>query len=318
MMDPTTTNFILGGLAGTVSAVSVFPIDLAKTKMQSTQGAEAEKHSTLSRSLSTILKENGPLGLWRGSAPVAFGSAPESAIQLAMHDRLITLSILLFSQSGELDLPWEVQCLAGAIASAATLIVTHPMEVLRIRAATSAVGEGSLAAIRRIGLRGLFSGYQATMLRDIPFGALYFPLYCAAKVHVAHLLAAGGLIASAGEEALLGGLIAGALASGLTAPLDAIMTRVQAATHGATPREAPSAAPAHPRLVASFADSPPDPIRDTVLEMMAQEGARAFLRGASARVAKTAPVMAITLLVYEQLQNLFGVVAASPTYGPFL
>jgi len=48
-----------------------------------------------------------------------------------------------------------------------------------------------------------------------------------------------------------------------------------------------------------------------------QEGAVAFTKGWTGRVLRVAPTMAITLLVYEQLQCAFGV-SEAPVLGPFL
>lgn len=307
MMDAVTANFLLGGVAGTVGAVCVFPIELAKTKMQS---ADADKSASLPCTLADIVKERGVKGLWSGCGSTVFGSAPEAALQLSLHNTLISLLMVAFGTAGsEAGIPLGWQCVAGALAGASTLAVTNPMEIVRLRASVNHE-ETALEALQKVGFGGLFKGYRATWLRDIPFGALYFPLYCNAKILVSQIAASHGEIATGAEEAVFAGLFAGLVSSFLTVPCDTVKTRVQTA---------PDADYAtSPRLVASFADEPPSEIRDTVLAMMAQEGVVAFTKGWTGRVARVAPTMAITLLVYEQLQHAFGVVSEAPLLGPFL
>jgi hypothetical protein len=309
MMDAGTTNFLLGGVAGTVSAVCVFPIELAKTKMQSATASDDGKYDSLPCTLAGVVKEHGVSGLWRGCGSTVLGSAPEAAIQLSLHNTLISLLMVYFGTAGsEAGIPISFQCLAGALAGAVTIFVTNPMEVLRLRASLNHE-ESAIDAMQKVGLTGLFKGLRATWLRDIPFGAMYFPLYCNGKILISQLAASYGEIATGAEEAMLAGLLAGMVSSFLTVPCDTIKTRVQTS---------PDVDIASPRLVASFSDEPPSEIRDMVLAMVAQEGAVALTKGWTGRVMRVAPTMAIQLLVYEQLQRAFGIISEVPVLGPFL
>lgn len=86
---------------------------------------------------------------------------------------------------------------AGGLAGLFQIVVTTPMELLKIqlqnagRVATTAAainGGGQLAAppsatsialnlIRSKGIFGLYKGTAATMFRDVSFSVLYFPLF---------------------------------------------------------------------------------------------------------------------------------------------
>eukprot|EP00960_Hanusia_phi_P031116 749086-Hanusia_phi.AAC.5 len=182
VMDPFVKDLFIGGLAGTVSNIIVFPVDLAKTKMQNAKDqTDKEKYGGFFTTVSSIVKEEGIHGLWSGSLPVLMGSAPESAIQLACHSWLVAFLLQGMSQeaSSEAQLPLTLQIIAGGIAGASTLVATNPMEVLRIRAASSD---------QRCLITNVKSlGYQATWLRDIPFAGIYFPLYCNIKVFLAQM-----------------------------------------------------------------------------------------------------------------------------------
>ncbi len=62
--------------------------------------------------------------------------------------------------------------------------MTNPYELLKIRMQIQAATgtRKSLAQVaRETGLRGLYTGLPATLLRDIPFNMLYFSTYAALK-----------------------------------------------------------------------------------------------------------------------------------------
>lgn len=83
---------------------------------------------------------------------------------------------------------------AGGLAGLFQIIVTTPMELLKIqmqdagRVAAQAKAEGktipktsatqlALQLFREKGILGLYKGIGATMLRDVTFSVIYFPLF---------------------------------------------------------------------------------------------------------------------------------------------
>lgn len=183
-VDEVVVNMVIGAVSGTVSNMAVFPLDLAKTKMQTAKDSMSkQKYSSLIGALTTLVKEGGASGLFAGSVPVLIGGAPESALQLAAHSWMIAMMVLLVGAPGtaEGDLPVLSQLVAGAVGGCATLIATNPMEILRLRAANGD-RRGIVAQVQELGVRGLFEGCEATLLRDVPFSALYFPLFCNFKL----------------------------------------------------------------------------------------------------------------------------------------
>jgi solute carrier family 25 aspartate/glutamate transporter 12/13 len=219
-IDPLISNMIIGGISGTVSNMVVFPVDLIKTRMQNAVSAEEkERNCNFVSTLNELTNRKGILGLWQGSAPVLFGSAPESAIQLAAHSWLIGAAMSTDPAAGsEAALSLSAQLVAGALAGGATLMATCPMEVLRLQLSQCDKGEGEdtimhqpanpflfLTHIQAIGLAGLFRGSSATLLRDMPFSAIYYTLYC-------HLKTTVGPLIGAGQEAWTAHLVAGLVA----------------------------------------------------------------------------------------------------------
>ena len=330
-LDPVVANMVMGTIAGTVSNMAVFPFELVKTRMQTAEGAEEkEKFRSLAASVATITKEGGVPGLWRGSLPVLLGGGPESALQLAAHSWMVTAMLAYVGMDVEGELPWTWQALAGAVSGAATLPATQPMEVLRLRDAAGDT-RGMGVQLREMGLAGLFESAEATLLRDIPWAALYFPLYCQCKTVAGGLFAEVDVPHAATLSFLAAGIFSGALATYVMTPADLIKTRVQSQlpkpASDATPlfsiaRLSLSAAPGAnlaPRYVTAFAtnDETPqtsglDKIKTVFKQTMAAEGWAGLMTGAEVRVMKSAPKWGLKLMMYETMQQVLLPLLKSP------
>lgn len=72
---------------------------------------------------------------------------------------------------------------------------TNPLEIVKIRlqmqgeaakATPNQVKKGAVHIIRQLGIVGLYKGATACLMRDIPFSAIYFPVYSHFKTDVFH------------------------------------------------------------------------------------------------------------------------------------
>jgi len=205
----------------------------------------------------------------------------------------------------ENELPIVCQVLAGFVVGFSTLVATNPMEVLRLKSAGGDT-RGVVDQIRELGLVGLFEGCAATLLRDLPFAMIYFPLYCRLKVEI------GPIFASHSDTAVLlvSGFIAGAVASYFTTPFDIIKTRVQSqnSTRKSTGKFCETEVSSR-RIVTAFATQEDAPlcgvtVASVALDMVTNEGWGSLMCGSGVRVMKLAPNMAITLVLYETAQSL--------------
>ncbi|XP_050343664.1 calcium-binding mitochondrial carrier protein Aralar1 isoform X3 [Nymphalis io] len=278
-----TYRFTLGSIAGAVGASAVYPIDLVKTRMQNQRtgsfiGEVAYRNSW--DCFKKVIRHEGMFGLYRGLVPQLIGVAPEKAIKLTMND---LVRDKLMDKKGNITLGGEI--LAGACAGASQVVFTNPLEIVKIRlqVAGEIAGGGKVRAwsvVKDLGLFGLYKGAKACLLRDVPFSAIYFPAYAHVKAkfadengynHPLTLLAAGA--------------IAGVPAASLVTPADVIKTRLQ--------------------VVARSGQTTYNGVIDATRKIYAEEGARAFWKGAVARVFRSSPQFAVTLVTYEILQRLF-------------
>lgn len=274
--------FALGSIAGACGATAVYPIDLVKTRMQNQRSGSFVGEVMYKNSLDCfkkVVKFEGLLGLYRGLLPQIIGVAPEKAIKLTMNDFVRDK----FTKDGKIPLWAEI--LAGGCAGGSQVIFTNPLEIVKIRLQVageiqSASRVGVFTVLKELGFLGLYKGARACFLRDIPFSAIYFPVYAHAKLMTADedgMNHYGSLFASA--------FIAGVPAAGLVTPADVIKTRLQvAARAGQTTYSG---------------------VIDCARKIMKEEGPAAFWKGTAARVCRSSPQFAVTLLAYEMLQRIF-------------
>ncbi|XP_055327973.1 calcium-binding mitochondrial carrier protein Aralar1-like isoform X2 [Paramacrobiotus metropolitanus] len=277
--------FTLGSVAGAVGATAVYPIDLVKTRMQN-QRSRAHLEELLYKNsidcFKKVVRYEGILGLYRGLLPQLVGVAPEKAIKLTMND---FIRDKIVDETGLIPLWGEI--LAGGTAGASQVVFTNPLEIVKIRlqvsgevASTQKIRAGSV--MRELGFRGLYKGARACFLRDIPFSAIYFPTYAHAKVWFQDEHGHNSMLSLLGAAAL-----AGIPAASLVTPADVIKTRLQvAARKGQTTYSG---------------------LLDCARKIWAEEGGRAFWKGAGARVLRSSPQFGVTLMTYEMLQRLFKV-----------
>jgi len=284
-------HFAFGYIAGGIGAAAVYPIDLVKTRMQNQRSVVAADGSTnvLYRNsihcFRTVIAKEGVRALYRGLLPQLVGVAPEKAVKLTVNDALRSA----FDRgTGDIEFPLEV--LAGGSAGAAQVMFTNPLEIVKIRMqmqgevlpdGTAAARKSAAAIVRELGVRGLYKGTAACLMRDIPFSAIYFPVYAASK----RVLSEG-----TGEShelpwwrLLVAGAIGGIPAASLTTPADVIKTRLQ--------------------VEARQGEVVYRGIADCASKIYHQEGWTAFFKGAGMRVIRSSPQFAVTLAAYEMLSR---------------
>ncbi|XP_076169184.1 calcium-binding mitochondrial carrier protein Aralar1 isoform X2 [Ptiloglossa arizonensis] len=273
--------FVLGSIGGAVGATAVYPIDLVKTRMQNQRTGSLVGELMYRNSfdcLKKVIRHEGFFGLYRGLIPQLMGVAPEKAIKLTVND---------FVRDKFMDkncnLPLYGEIISGACAGGSQVIFTNPLEIVKIRlqVAGEIAGGSKVRAwsvVKELGLLGLYKGARACFLRDIPFSAIYFPMYAHTKARLAD---EGGY--NTPLSLLVSGALAGVPAAALVTPADVIKTRLQ--------------------VVAREGQTTYNGLMDCARKIYREEGARAFWKGAT--VFRSSPQFGVTLFTYELLQRLF-------------
>lgn len=201
------------------------------------------------------------------------------------------------------------EMLAGCGAGTCQVIVTTPMEMLKIQlqdagrlaaqrkilsAQAQLSGQGSAQPsveapatprptatqltrdlLRSRGIAGLYKGLGATLLRDVPFSIVYFPLF-------ANLNELGR--PASGEKSpfyvsFLAGCVAGSAAAVAVNPCDVVKTRLQSLQRGIN-------------------EDTYSGFLDCARKILQNEGPSAFLKGAYCRALVIAPLFGIAQVVY--------------------
>lgn len=276
--------FTLGSIAGATGATAVYPIDLVKTRMQNQRTGSYIGELMYRNSFDCfkkVIRHEGVTGLYRGLVPQLMGVAPEKAIKLTVND--LVRDQIRDNKTGQIHIVGEV--LAGGCAGASQVMFTNPLEIVKIRlqvAGEIASGEriSAINVVRDLGFFGLYKGARACLLRDIPFSAIYFPAYAHLKPRFADDTGYNSPL-----SLLVAGAIAGCPAASLVTPADVIKTRLQ--------------------VVAREGQTSYNGLLDATRKIYAEEGFRAFWKGAVARMCRSSPQFGVTLVTYELLQRAF-------------
>uniref|UniRef100_A0A3P8RUN5 Solute carrier family 25 member 40 n=1 Tax=Amphiprion percula TaxID=161767 RepID=A0A3P8RUN5_AMPPE len=124
-----------------------------------------------------IIRHEGMAALWSGLPPTLVMAVPATVIYFTCYDQLCAA---LRVQMG--DRAQEAPLLAGAIARVGSATVISPLELIRTKLQSQKQSYGELtqlirSAVEAEGWRSLWRGLGPTLLRDVPFSAMYWYNY---------------------------------------------------------------------------------------------------------------------------------------------
>ncbi|KAI6214969.1 hypothetical protein M3Y94_00330600 [Aphelenchoides besseyi] len=277
-----TPKVINGGFAGIVGVTCVFPLDLIKTRLQN-QRPDAQGKLQYKGIIDCAKKTFAAGGnrfhqkffsMYSGSGANLLLITPEKAIKLVAND----FFRYQLSTPGQKTLSVPKGMLAGGLAGFCQIIVTTPMELLKIQGQQASgkkvtATQLAMSLLREKGVLGLYQGLGPTMARDVTFSLIYFPLF--AKLDSLGPRKSDGSGDAVFYASFVAGIIAGAVGSFCVTPL----TRIQLINNepGVKPYKG---------------------IRDAFMKILEFEGPRALFKGALSRVLVTAPLFGIAQTVY--------------------
>ncbi|KAI9672421.1 MAG: hypothetical protein M1829_004500 [Trizodia sp. TS-e1964] len=131
---PSTATYLLSSfLAGSLTTLLTNPIWVLKTRMLSTAASHPGAYPSLFTGLTSILRADGPAGLYRGLAP-ALLSVSQGAVQFALYERLKDTAVQ--RRRGEprsRKLGNATLVLLSSLAKLGAGVLAYPVQVVRVR-----------------------------------------------------------------------------------------------------------------------------------------------------------------------------------------
>ncbi|XP_011835741.1 PREDICTED: S-adenosylmethionine mitochondrial carrier protein isoform X1 [Mandrillus leucophaeus] len=207
-------SLLAGGIAGVSVDLILFPLDTIKTRLQSPQGFN---------------KAGGFRGIYAGVPSAAVGSFPNAAAFFITYEYV---KWFLHTDSSSCLTPMK-HMLAASAGEVVACLIRVPSEVVKQRAQVS-TSTRTFQIFSNIlyeeGIQGLYRGYKSTVLREIPFSLVQFPLWESLKAlwswrqdHVVD-----------SWQSAVCGAFAGGFAAAVTTPLDVAKTRIMLAKAGSS------------------------------------------------------------------------------------
>jgi len=283
---------LAASIGGLVTAVFVCPFDLVKTRFQvdgpssHTALVERQFKGTVDAFIK-ITRAEGVLSLWRGLTPALLMAIPNAAIYFNAYEALK-------KRLKDVVPPMMLPMISGSLARTLTVTTLAPLEFIRTNL------QGSLGVLRKnhsmkdftssvvgkTGIQGLWRGLGATLMRDIPFSAIYWSGYEYSKWSFNTLLPPNYNKKHHGLPFLINftsGAISGMVAAIITTPIDVIKTNSQVKLQ-------------------------PNMKKPTSLEIgrmiVTHEGWLGLTRGMIPRALKVAPACAIMISVFELIKSI--------------
>lgn len=270
----------VGALSGCMGAFVAYPFDYIKSQLQTEEGGLRYKNGMDCFKQHVTKSPLGFLDLYRGVGVNLIGLAPEKAIKLTTND---VARAALLSHYG--DISMAAGMAAGGFAGACQVIVTNPLEVVKVRTQTSS--KSVKEVWKDVGNFGaLYEGSAMCITRDVVFSSCLFPIYAYAKVAIPSLLP--------GVPSFWSGVIAGSLAAAPSAfiatPADFVKTRIQQTREDVNDDDTVGTKNENGMMVAQ--------------RILAEEGPLVFFSGWFERVIRSIPQFGVTLAVFDLLNNL--------------
>ncbi|XP_062489813.1 probable mitochondrial glutathione transporter SLC25A39 isoform X1 [Pezoporus occidentalis] len=235
-----------------------------------------------------ITRYEGIRSLWSGLPPTLVMAVPATVIYFTTYDQLRDY---LQARTGSQG--YHIPLLAGALARLGAVTVISPLELIRTKMQSRQLSYQELrvciqSAVAQDGWLSLWRGWGPTVLRDVPFSALYWFNY---ELVRDWLCRNAWLDEAMFMISFISGAISGTVAAVLTLPFDVVKTQRQIELGHSE---------VHP-----VAASKPSSTWLLMQRIRAESGTRGLFAGFLPRVIKVAPACAIMISTYEFGKTFF-------------
>jgi len=277
-------SFLAGGFGGMASVLVGQPFDLVKVRLQTTEGLYKNTFDCFAQTV----KKDGIFGLYRGMATPLIGVTPIFAVSFWSYD---LGKKLVYAATPNRECPQLTTAeitMAGAFSAVPTTLFMAPSERIKVLLQIQGQGgeqkyKGPIDVVRQLykegGVRSIFRGTGATLMRDAPGSAAYFAAYETTKKM---LTPAGSDPSDLNPGAVLfAGGMAGVAMWCIAIPPDVIKSRLQSAPAGTYTGAA-----------------------DVLKQILKTDGPAALFRGLGPAMLRAFPANASCLFAYELSKSL--------------
>uniref|UniRef100_A0A8C1MVR4 Mitochondrial glutathione transporter SLC25A40 n=2 Tax=Cyprinus carpio TaxID=7962 RepID=A0A8C1MVR4_CYPCA len=220
-----------------------------------------------------IIRMEGIRSLWSGLPPTLVMAVPATVIYFTCYDQLCAVLKLRMGDRSD-----YAPLLAGAIARVGSVTVISPLELIRTKMQSEKQSYRELSAVIQSALhsegwRSLWRGWGPTLLRDVPFSAMYWFNYEKGKAWLCQYYNSTDPTFAITFTA---GALSGSFASVVTLPFDVVKTKRQ-------------------NMTLMFSSS----TYHLMKRIVAENGVSGLFAGFLPRLIKVAPACAIMISTYE-------------------
>ncbi|XP_063306837.1 probable mitochondrial glutathione transporter SLC25A40 [Pelobates fuscus] len=235
-----------------------------------------------------IIRNEGVRSLWSGLPPTLIMAVPATAFYFTFYDQL--RDILIPRLQGNTE---TASLLAGATARLGSVTLISPLELIRTKMQSRPLSYRELclciqSSVVKDGWLSLWKGWGPTVLRDVPFSALYWFNYELGKKWLCQKYNSPEPTFSI---YFIAGAVSGSIASIVTLPFDVVKTRRQIEVG-----ELEVFSTSQKRSTSTWK------VMNTIL---AENGFSGLFAGLIPRLIKVAPACAVMISTYEFGKTFF-------------
>ncbi|CAG9765147.1 unnamed protein product [Ceutorhynchus assimilis] len=176
-----------------------------------------------------ISRNEGITSLWSGLSPTLVLSIPATICYFVTYEQLRLKLKTRYnknkSSTEAVKQPFWIPLVSGATARVVSVTLVNPLELVRTKMQSQRlsyleIGEALKNLIRTDGVVGLWRGIFPTLLRDVPFSAIYWMSYETIKSYL-------DADHPSFSQIFISGAISGSIAATITVPFDVVKTHQQ-------------------------------------------------------------------------------------------
>lgn len=251
-----------------------------------------------------ISKTEGIFSLWSGLSPTLVLAVPATIVYFVSYEQLrlylkdrYNNKLLKESSSTVSVQPFWIPMIAGGLARIWAATLVSPLELIRTkmqsqRLSYAEIRQALKTVIKYNGIFGLWMGLSSTLLRDVPFSAIYWFNYETIKQMFRTSQQSFGFN-------FLTGAAAGSIAALVTIPFDVVKTHRQIEMGE--------------KKIYSDKPGKSSGTWATIQRIYSESGVKGLFTGLTPRLVKVAPACAIMIATFEHGKRFFQVYNAAQT-----